>query len=184
MKTNPCQTSRDDPLALNEVPAVISRRKFLTTFGATAAGVVIGGNALAQSPVKLQNWEGTIDFSTTGISPFTLAGTASHLGKFTADGEVEFVPGDEEGTLVGDGVVAFTAADGDMLVGVVSWDADAASADLRTSHIHFSWRDSVEFSDGSIFSSTGRFAETRPPGLVVIAIIALLYGLLIPAVQK
>jgi len=39
----------------------------------------------------------------------------------------------------------------------------------------------VEFSDGTIVSSTGRFVEDRPPGLVVIAIIAILIGLLSPA---
>ena len=33
--------------------------------------------AFGESPVKLQNWRGTIDFSTEGVSSFTLAGTAS-----------------------------------------------------------------------------------------------------------
>jgi hypothetical protein len=63
----------------------------------------------------------------------------------------------------------------------VSWEADAEAQGLRTSHIHFSWRDSVKFSDGSVVPSTGRFAKDRPPGLVVIAIIAILIGLLLPA---
>ncbi|HSZ60131.1 MAG TPA: twin-arginine translocation signal domain-containing protein [Tepidisphaeraceae bacterium] len=162
-----------------------SRRKFLTTMGVAAGAVAVGGPlanlAIAESPVELKNWEGTIDFSTTGISPFTLSGTASHLGQFTATGEVMFVPGQSQGSLVGTGVVAFTAADGDMLVGVVTWDADAEVDAQRSSGIHFSWRDSVQFSDGTVVSSTGRFAQSRPPGLVVIAIIAILIGLLSPA---
>ena len=47
----------------------------------------------------------------------------------------------------------------------------------------FSWADSVELGDGTIVENTGRFVEDRPPGLVVIAIIALLHLLLLPAVQ-
>src|SRR5262245_53049185 len=81
--------------------------------------------AFAKSPVNLQNWQGTIDFPAEGPTPFTLEGTASHLGQFTALGEVEFLPGEEEGSLVGEGVVVFKAANGDLLVGVVTWDVDA-----------------------------------------------------------
>lgn len=135
----------------------------------------------AEPVVKLQNWAGTIDYSPDGLSSFDLAGTASHLGKFTAYGEIELLPGEEEGSLEGDGVVVFETANGDLLVGVTTWQADAD----EIGQMRFSWRDSVEFSDGTIVSSTGRFAEAedRPPGLVVIAIIAILIGLLLPAVQ-
>jgi hypothetical protein len=138
--------------------------------------------ATAESPVKLKKWSGTIDFSSSP-SPFELSGNASHLGQFTAFGEVTFVPGQQPGTLVGDGVVVFEAANGDLLVGIVEWNVDAGSGDFRTSGVHFAWRDTVEFSDGSTFDSTGRFEDTRPPGLVVIAIIAVLIGLLLPAIQ-
>jgi hypothetical protein len=132
----------------------ISRRKFLTTLGVAAGGVAMGG-AFAESaakrkkpvkpkkPVELKDWDGLIDFTTEGISPFVLCGTATHLGRFTGYGEVEFLPGAQEGSLLGDGVVVLTAANGDLLVGVVTWEADAEEDGLRTSHIHFSWRDSV-----------------------------------------
>lgn len=172
----------------------ISRRKFLTAIGVAAGGVAMGGafaesaakrkkRVKPQKPVELKNWDGLIDFTTEGISPFVLCGTATHLGRFTGYGEVEFLPGEEEGSLLGDGVVVFEAANGDLLVGVVTWEADAEEDGLRTSRVHFSWRDSVEFSDGTIVSNTGRFVKSRPPGLVVIAIIAILIGLLLPAVQ-
>jgi hypothetical protein len=139
---------------------------------------------LAKSPVKMKSFLGTIDLSDEGITPFTLEGNASHLGNFTAVGEVEFSPGEDEGALVGFGVVVFTAANGDLLVGNVMWEAEAVDGEFRTSHIHFSWTDSVEFDDGTVFTNTGRFVKDRPPGLVVIAIIAILIGMLLPAVQK
>lgn len=115
--------------------------------------------------------------------PFVLNGEASHLGEFTSYGEVQFSPGEEPGSLVGEGVAVFQAANGDLLVGIVSWGVDAGSGGFRTSRIHFSRRDSVQFSDGTVVSSTGRFLDSRPPGLVVLAIISVLIGLLLPAVQ-
>jgi hypothetical protein len=138
--------------------------------------------AFAVSPVKLNNWAGTIAYSAGGTSSFALGGTASHFGRFTAYGEVALLPGEDAGSLEGDGVVVFKAANGDLIVGVVTMQADADSL----GSMHFSWRDSVQFSDGTIVSSSGRFADAknRPPGLVVIAIIAILIGLLLPAVQS
>jgi hypothetical protein len=141
--------------------------------------------AYAESPVLLKKFEGAIDLSAEGAMPFALHGTASHLGQFTCLGEVEFRPGPDEGTLVGDGVAAFTAANGDLLVGVVTWEVGPEADGFRTTRLHFSWRDSVQFSDGTVVSSTGHFLESRPPGLVVIAIIAILIGLILPpAVMK
>src|SRR5213075_887692 len=69
---------------------------------------------------------------------------------------VEFLPG-VAGSLVGEGVVVFEAANGDLLVGIMTWHVDPAVDDLSLASIHFSWRDSVEFDDGTIVSNTGRF---------------------------
>src|SRR5262249_42927430 len=112
----------------------------------------------AESAVKLHNWQGAVDFSAQPTTPFMLEGTASHLGEFTCNGEVVFLPGETEGSLVGHGVAVFEAANGDLLVGIVTWDVDPAVGYFNACRIHFSWRDSVEFSDGTIVLSTGRFA--------------------------
>jgi len=138
----------------------------------------------SQSPVKLKNWQGTIDLNSSDAAlPFSLTGSASHLGQFVAHGEVKFVPGEKAETLEGEGVVVFEAASGDLLVGVVQWDAAEDVDGFRSTSLHFSWRDSVQFSDGTIVFSTGRFVDDRPPGLVVNAIIAVLIALLLPAVH-
>ena len=63
----------------------------------------------------MKNWKGTIDYVSDGPSPFTMEGTASHLGRFSAVGEVTLVPVDESGLLLGAGVVVFTSANGDLL---------------------------------------------------------------------
>jgi len=159
-----------------------SRKKIVAMIVLLAFCARVSNPAMAISPVELKKWGGTIDFSADGPSPFALSGIASHLGQFTAYGEVEFVPGVDEGSLDGEGVVVFESANGDLLVGVVDMQA---GGDAMGS-MHFSWRDSVEFSDGTVVSSTGHFADAknRPPGLVVIAIIAILIGMLLPAVQK
>lgn len=149
---------------------------FLAFFGTSASPV------FAQSAVKLnKDGKGQIDVSNHGPSPFVLNGTASHLGKYTCHGELEFVPGEIPGSQEGHGVAVFEVANGDLLVGVVTLELDADG----TGHMEFSWRDSVEFSDETIVYTTGRFVDSRPPGavaavqyhlLVVIAIIAILIG--------
>jgi ABC-type transport system substrate-binding protein len=132
---------------------------------------VLSAAVFAKSAVKLQKLTGEVDITTEGTAPFSLKGTASHLGRFTAYGEVDFLPGAELDTLVGEGVVVFEAANGDLLVGTAIWLLGAETADgRRSTTIHFSWRDAVEFSDGTIVANTGRFVDDRPPGLVVVAI--------------
>src|SRR5579863_4373615 len=137
--------------------------------------VALSSAAFAESPVKLQGG-GSIAVSTEGPSTFTLDGTASHLGKYTCYGEIDFTA-DENA----DGIAVFEAANGDLLVGIVGFEFGPNGI----GQMKFSWRDSVQFSDGNVVSTTGRFVESRPPGaiasmqynhLVVIAIIAILIG--------
>jgi hypothetical protein len=139
----------------------------------------------AESPVKLQKFIGAINLAAApGPIPFTLEGQASHLGNFTSRGEVKFTPGTQPDTYVGTGPAVMRAANGHLLVGVVTWEVSARDGEFRSSHMHFRWSDSVTFSNGDVVSNTGRFVDDRPPGLVVIYIIAILIGLLLPAVQK
>jgi hypothetical protein len=137
--------------------------------------------AHAASPVVLRKCAGAIDLSTARPSPFVLEGATAGLGKFTAYGEVQFAAGARRGSLVGRGVVAFKTGRGNMVVGDVSWDV-APGGDLRTSEMRVSWRDSIELSDGTVVVNTGDIDE-QPQQLVVIAIIAILIGMLLPAVQ-
>jgi hypothetical protein len=112
-----------------------------------------------------------IAISADATSSFAFDGTASHLGRFRCYSEIEFVPGDQEGTLDGRGVAVFAAANGDLIVGIVTCEVDADG----TGQMRVSWRDAVEFGDGTIVSSKGHLATSRPPG-VVIVIIAILIG--------
>ncbi len=160
----------------------VNRRWALGAFTATFASLTMATRTAfaSKSAVKMKNWTGTIDYAPDGPSPFTMEGTASHLGQFTAVGEVTLVPVDESGLMVGAGSVVFTSANGDLLVGATEWVVNGE----EISEMHFRWLDSVEFSDGTVVANTGRFVTDRPPGLVVIAIIAILIGLLVPAIQK
>jgi len=141
---------------------------------ATVGLLLVCGICAAATPARAQDrpdGKATIFLSNEGPSPFVLTGTASHFGRFVCYGEFEFQPGQTAGSLDGVGVAVLSAANGDLIVGVVSCHLDANGV----GQIHFSWRDSVEFSDGTVVGNTGRFQRRRPPG-VVIAIIAILLG--------
>jgi hypothetical protein len=141
--------------------------------------------AAQQALAELTIFRGHIDLSEDGsVKPFRLVGNAPNIGAFHAIGEVVFHATGRRGSLVGNGVVLLVDANHQRLVGVVSWLMDGGGGDVRASHIEFHWRDFIRFHNGLTVVNTGRFVDSRPPGLVVIAIIAILIGLLLPAVQK
>ena len=144
--------------------------KVLWLLGITlVVSITTSAPVTAQSPVKIKNYEATIDTFEDGSSVFQLRGKASHLGNFSATGEVNLVPGFVEGSQIGNGVVVFEAANGDRLVGVANWILGPVGEDsILDTSVHFTWRDSVLLSDGTIVQSSGRFVDHRPPGLVVV----------------
>jgi len=108
----------------------------------------------------------TLTFSDDDFAVLRLSGTAADLGNCVCDGEIVFVPSAEEGTLDGMGVVAFRAANGDLLVGVIAAKVDTVD---RTFDAEIRWRDAVTFSDGTTVESTGRFVGHLPTGKVAMA---------------
>jgi hypothetical protein len=128
----------------------------------TIAGTASLADKAFAAPVVKLSGEGSMEFSAIGPSSFTLSGNASQLGKYTCCGEIVFVPGDKLGTLEGTGFAAIRSANGDLIVGAVTWHIDQDG----NGQISFHWLDSVEFSDGTVVSSTGRFSTSRPAGAV------------------
>lgn len=126
----------------------------------TATGIY--AESVTAAPVVKLTGKGMIEPLIDGPSRFVLEGNASHLGKYTCYGEVEFSPGAEEGTFEGEGVAVIRAANGDLIVGIATWQVDANG----NGQLAFSWRDSVEFSSGAVVFSTVRFIKSRPAGAV------------------
>jgi hypothetical protein len=127
----------------------------------------------AKSAVKLNKWAGAINFSEEGPSAFTLHGTASHLGLFTAEGEVTLARRGG-GAVCGRGVVVFTAANGDLL-----WER--RSGKLRHRRFDaFVWADSFVSAMERRYQHRRFVDDRRQPGrdrdhdLI---------GMLLPAVQ-
>jgi hypothetical protein len=121
--------------------------------------------AAADQPLgKLKVQSVSLDFEDDGLAVLRLTGTAEELGKCSCYAELVFVPGEEE-TRDGTGVVAFTAANGDLLVGVIAAHLEDG---ILSAVIH--WRDAVTFGDGTTVASTGRFVDHRPPGIIAILI--------------
>lgn len=142
-------------------------------FAASAFLGFLGWGAAGPSVLAgdLRTGRAVIQLAAEGPSAFEMTGRSRHFGRYECCGEILFHPVAADGILTGDGVAVLEAANGDLIVGVVSCRVDSNGV----GDIHFSWRDAVEFSDGTVVQNTGRFARRRPPG-VVIAIIAILIG--------
>jgi len=155
---------------------LVSRRKMVAISGllASAGAFLTPKTAAAATLAPRQGGaQSAADFllRAEGPATFSLTGNEKFFGAYSCFGEMD-VP-------TGQGIGVLTAANGDRIVGVVSCGVD----ENGDAHFHFGWRDSITLSDGATYENTGRFAKNRPPGLVVIAIIAVLIGLLLPAIQ-
>ena len=140
---------------------LLSAKFVLVALAVVAVAVVPPSATSDQTLGTLHVKSFSLDFGEDGFAVLRLTGTAEGLGNCACYGELVFALGEEEGTLDGEGVVAFTAANGDLLVGVIAADIDEDG--VFSAEIH--WRDAVTFSDGTTVASTGRFLKRRPAGV-------------------
>jgi hypothetical protein len=129
-------------------------------FAALFAAAAFLPRIAADQPTLSMRAQGTLDIGDDGFAVALLRGTAPAMGKFACYGEIDFVPGEQAGSLDGEGVVAFVTANGDVVAAVVEWQIAADGANTVLVH----WRDAVTFSDGTTATTTGRFVDHRPPG--------------------
>jgi hypothetical protein len=133
----------------------------------------------AEDTIVLHDFRGSIKLSATP-APFSLIGQVAPLGLFKARGEVTFPRGLTEAASLGEGVIVLRVANGDQLVGITSWTLGPVRGEIRSFLLHVSWRPSVQFADGTIAHSTGRFALDLPVDMTANGIIAILIGLMTP----
>jgi ABC-type transport system substrate-binding protein len=101
--------------------------------------------------------------STKGPSRLSATGTTSDFGRYLAVGEIALTGGAESESLDGTGVAVVQAEDGDQIVA----DVAANTQEDGSTEFTFHWRDSAEFSDGTVVETTGRFVDDKPEGLKV-----------------
>ena len=152
---------KDNQMTRREMIAAASVCGFLG-LGRTAGAAVLDNGANSEADFFLPN-EGPLTFE--------LRGKEKPFGRYTCFGEVVDIE-------TGDALGVLTDEDGDQIVGAVN-----LAAKDNKGHFEFHWRNSVTL-NGQTYVNTGKFASQLPKGLVVIAIIAILLIMMLPAVQK
>lgn len=122
--------------------------------------------ALADLPVHTIQAQGSLTVLEDGFAIALLSGTAPGMGRFVCYGELQIEPSEEASSLAADGVLVFTAANGDVIVAVTQSEVYSDGA----YHMMVRWRDSVTLADGTTVTTTGRFLRKRPPGPIYIKV--------------
>jgi hypothetical protein len=139
----------------------------LLLIGLVAFGSLVGEqNVSADQPIRSIRAQGTLDIDDDGFALARLTGTAPGMGKFVCYGEIVLQPDEQGSSLVGVGIAAFTAANGDYVTAYV--ECQVSEDGVAELLVH--WRDAVTFSDGTEVATTGRFVKKRPPGPIYMKI--------------
>lgn len=147
----------------------ISRRNMLAASGAAA---VLGLFTNRASAALTAETNGQAHFHLWAERPATyeLKGSHEKLGQYECWGEIDVQKGL--------GLAVLKTADGYSLVG----DIRAGTVADNVGQFAFAWTDSIRMSDGTVHTSN--VAKPDRPIVVTNGIIAILIGLLLPAVQK